>query len=60
MIDHAVLVNSVIALASWFSNRFALSSAFLDIPRAYYLESVFLSMSSIGNDAYHVNLFYIF
>jgi hypothetical protein len=37
---HAVLVNSVIALAFWcFPPRFALSSAFLDIPRAQPLES---------------------
>lgn len=36
-----VLVNSVIALAFWcFPPRFALSSAFLDISRAYSLESV--------------------
>ncbi len=45
-----VLVNSVIALAYWcFPPRFALSSAFLDIPRARFLKA-FFSVKRIGND----------
>jgi hypothetical protein len=49
-----VLVNSVIALASWFNPiRFALSSAFFDIPRAQPLESDF----SMSDHAYLINTY---